>query len=170
MKCKTEKFERKIFKSLPAIVLALTGIFALTGCGQAPKTDKLSDNQIPDSAVDSTTSATTTAPEKTPQTTAQTSPTTKKSADSVDGMRPDFKSAMDSYEAFIDEYVAFMKKYNANPSDLGLIADYAKYMSKYSDMVDKFDEWENEDLNNTELAYYIDVQSRVTKKMLEVAN
>lgn len=29
--------------------------------------------------------------------------------DLVDGMRKDFKDAMDSYEAFMDEYVAFMK-------------------------------------------------------------
>ena len=87
----------------------------------------------------------------------------------VDGMRKDFKDAMDSYEAFMDEYVAFMKKYSDNPSDVGLLADYTKYMSKYADMVEKFDKWENEDLNDAELAYYIDVQARVSKKLLEVA-
>ena len=88
----------------------------------------------------------------------------------VDGMRKDFKDAMDSYEAFMDEYVAFMKKYSDNPSDVGLLADYTKYMSKYADMVDKFDKWESEDLNDAELAYYIDVQARVSKKLLEVSN
>ncbi len=30
----------------------------------------------------------------------------------VNGMRPKFKEAMDSYEAFYDEYCTFMKKYN----------------------------------------------------------
>ena len=89
--------------------------------------------------------------------------------DLVDGMRKDFKDAMDSYEAFMDEYVAFMKKYSDNPSDIGLLADYAKYMSKYADMVEKFDKWESEDLNDAELAYYIDVQARVSKKLLDVA-
>lgn len=89
--------------------------------------------------------------------------------DLVDGMRKDFKDAMDSYEAFMDEYVAFMKKYSDNPSDVGLLADYTKYMSKYADMVEKFDKWESEDLNDAELAYYIDVQARVSKKLLEVA-
>ena len=88
----------------------------------------------------------------------------------VDGMRKDFKDAMDSYEAFMDEYVAFMKKYSDNPSNVGLLADYTKYMSKYADMVDKFDKWESEDLNDAELAYYIDVQARVSKKLLEVSN
>ena len=76
---------------------------------------------------------------------------------------------MDSYESFIDEYVAFMKKYSDNPSDVSLLADYTKYMSKYADMVEKFDKWESEDLNDAELAYYIDVQARVSKKLLEVA-
>ena len=89
--------------------------------------------------------------------------------DLVDGMRKDFKDAMDSYEAFIDEYVAFMKKYSDNPSDVSLLADYTKYMSKYADMVEKFDKWGSEDLNDAELAYYIDVQARVSKKLLEVA-
>ena len=51
----------------------------------------------------------------------------------VNGMRKDFKEAMDSYEAFMNEYVAFMKKYNANPNDPTLMADYARYMSKYAD-------------------------------------
>ena len=89
--------------------------------------------------------------------------------DLVDGMRKDFKDAMDSYEAFMDEYVAFMKKYSDNPSEVGLLADYTKYMSKYADMVEKFDKWESEDLNDAELAYYIDVQARVSKKLLDVA-
>lgn len=87
----------------------------------------------------------------------------------VDGMRKDFKDAMDSYESFMDEYVAFMKKYSDNPSDVGLLADYTKYMSKYANMVEKFDKWESEDLNDAELAYYIDVQARVSKKLLDVA-
>ena len=69
----------------------------------------------------------------------------------------------------MDEYVAFMKKYKENPSDVSLLMDYAKYVSKYSDMVDKFDKWEDEDLNNEELSYYIEVSSRVTSKLLEVA-
>lgn len=88
----------------------------------------------------------------------------------INGMRKDFKDAMDSYETFMDEYVAFMKKYSDNPNDVGLLADYTKYMSKYADMVEKFDKWESEDLNDAELAYYIDVQTRVNKKLLEVAN
>ena len=92
-----------------------------------------------------------------------------KTAALVDGMRPDFKAAMDSYEAFMNEYVDFMKKYNNNPSDAELLSDYADYVSKYSDFVEDFDKWEDEEMNNTEAAYYIDVQARVSKKLLEIS-
>lgn len=87
----------------------------------------------------------------------------------VNGMRKDFKEAMDSYEAFMNEYVAFMKKYNANPNDPTLMADYARYMSKYADACEKFNQWESADMNDAETAYYIDVQARVSKKLLEAA-
>ena len=86
------------------------------------------------------------------------------------GLDPDFKAAMDSYEKFMDEYVAFMKKYSANPTDMSLLADYADYMSKYADFVKDFEKWEDEEMNAAETAYYIEVQSRVSKKLLEVAN
>ena len=119
----------------------------------------------------STTESATTEPSAETTAPSESNPTETKPNDTglVDGMRKDFKDAMDSYEAFIDEYVAFMKKYSDNPSDVSLLADYTKYMSKYADMVEKFDKWESEDLNDAELAYYIDVQARVSKKLLDVA-
>ncbi len=99
----------------------------------------------------------------------ETSKPVENSESNKDTIRSDFKKAMDSYEEFIDEYVAFMKKYANNPTDLSLLADYSDYMSKYSDFVEDFEKWESEDLNSAELAYYIDVQARVSKKLLEVA-
>ena len=76
---------------------------------------------------------------------------------------------MDSYETFMNEYVDFMKKYQDNPSDISLIGDYADYVKKYSDFVDDFEKWEDEEMNTAETAYYIDVQARVSKKLLEIA-
>lgn len=94
---------------------------------------------------------------------------TEESDDSVDGMRPEFKAAMDSYENFINEYVDFMKKYMANPSDMSFLMDYADYMSKYSDFVEDFAKWDDDDdMNTAEMAYYIDVQARVSKKLFEI--
>lgn len=85
------------------------------------------------------------------------------------GLDPDFKAAMDSYETFMNEYVYFMKKYSENPSDLELLADYADYVSKYSEFVEDFEKWEDEEMNTAETAYYIDVQARVSKKLLELS-
>lgn len=87
----------------------------------------------------------------------------------VNGMRKEFKDAMDVYESFIDDYVAFMKKYKSNPTDTTLLADYAKWISDYSDMASTFDKWENEELNNAELSYYVEVQTRASQKILESA-
>lgn len=84
------------------------------------------------------------------------------------GIRDDFKAAMDSYEAFINEYVDFINKYNANPTDLTLLSEYADYASKLIDMEAKFDQWNSDDLTNEELAYYLEVQTRVNQKLLEV--
>ena len=87
----------------------------------------------------------------------------------VEGMRPAFKEAMDSYEEFMTEYYDFMKKYSeSDGTDLGLLADYADYMRKYADMMQDFDAWEDGDLNTAELSYYIDIQARINKKLLEI--
>lgn len=85
------------------------------------------------------------------------------------GIGADFKSAMDSYEKFFDEYVAIMKKYANNPSDMSILGDYTKYMGKYAQMMEDFEKWESEDMNAAETAYYLEVQGRITKKLLEVA-
>ena len=86
------------------------------------------------------------------------------------GLSKEFKEAMDSYEAFIDEYVAFMKKYeNSNGTDMSLISDYTKYMTKLDDANKKFEKWNDSNMNTEESAYYIQVQTRVNKKLLEAA-
>ena len=85
------------------------------------------------------------------------------------GLDPDFKAAMDSYEDFMDEYVAFMKKYNENPTDLTLIGEYSEFMTEYAQFAEDFAKWENEEMNAAETAYYLEVQSRVSQKLLEVS-
>lgn len=173
------KTKRKPFALLLALAMALT----LSACGNS-STNGQPVPQTADAVVYDTTTATQTYPdsdtsettkpaEKTPEriteSTAKPASTTKQ-ADTVDGMRPEFKAAMDSYEKFMNEYVTFMKKYKANPSDLSILADYAEYMRKYADFVADFEKWEtDEKMNAAETAYYIDVQARVSKQLLEVA-
>lgn len=101
---------------------------------------------------------------------SESAPSAEGSTELVDGMRPEFKEAMDSYEEFFDEYIAFMNKYaESEGSDLTLLADYASYMSKYADMMADFEAWDNEDMNAAEAAYYLEVQTRINQKLLEIA-
>lgn len=83
------------------------------------------------------------------------------------GIRPDFKNAMDSYEKFMNQYCDFMIKYNKNPSDITLIKDYAKMVSDYDKYTKDFENWKSEDLNDEEMKYYLDVQNRVSKKLVD---
>lgn len=83
---------------------------------------------------------------------------------------PDFKTAMDSYEKFMDDYCIFMKKYaESGETDQNLLADYATYMTKYAKFCNDFEKWKDEEMSAAETAYYIEVQTRVNQKLLEVA-
>lgn len=112
------------------------------------------------------TSATTT-PSATPSATPSPTPSSSTST-SKSGMSSDFKKAMDSYEAFIDEYVSFMKKYAANPTDTALLSKYSSMMNKLSEQEAAFAKWNSSSLTAEEAAYYVQVQTRVSKKLLEV--
>lgn len=84
-------------------------------------------------------------------------------------IRPEVKEAIDSFEAFIDEYCEISKKYlSSSGTDLGIIADYTKFLSKYSDASKKMEDMED-DLNDAELKYYTEVMLRCDQKLLEVA-
>lgn len=88
----------------------------------------------------------------------------------ISEMRKEFKEAMDSYEKFFDEYVTFMKKYkDSNGADFTLLADYTKFLTQYTEMMKEFEEWESQELTTAETAYYIQVQGRISQKLLEVA-
>ena len=83
-------------------------------------------------------------------------------------IRPDIKEAIDSYEAFIDEYCAFMEDYNM--TDLSQLAKYGTLLSKELEMSEKFNAIQDEDLTSAESIYYSEVILRCAQKMLSVAN
>lgn len=132
---------------------------------EAPEAPEASEPENPEDG------GTADAPQDTAADTAVLPDTTPEtdSSDSANetGLRPDFKAAMDSYEAFMGEYCDFMAAYSENPSDLTLIGKYATYLEKYTKLTEDFDKWNSEDMNAAELAYYTEVQARVSKKLLE---
>ena len=89
------------------------------------------------------------------------------SGDGSDTIRSEFKEAMDSYEAFYTEYCEFMKEYSENPTDLTLLAKYSDMLVKAEEMNEAFEEWDEDELNSEELKYYLDVNNRVMKMLVD---
>lgn len=133
----------------------------------APATESTTEPTV-EATTEPTTAPTTEATTE-PTTEATTVPTTEAPAELIDGMRPEFKEAMDAYEAFYKEYCELLKKYTANPTDFSILGQYANMLTK-ADEVDKaFQKWDESDLNSEELKYYLDVNNRVLKMMVDVA-
>ena len=88
----------------------------------------------------------------------------------VDGMRPEFKEAMDAYESFYNEYCDLMAKYAKDPTDLAILGQYAGMLQKAGEMDAAFEKWDEDDLNSAELQYYLAVNSRVLQKLAGILN
>ena len=96
----------------------------------------------------------------------QTGGVEEKNTGAEDGVDPELKAFLDSYEDFVDEYIEFMQKYSANPTDLSLLAAYADIMQEYADFADKVEKYDSKDMSAADSAYYIEVTSRCSQKML----
>ena len=85
---------------------------------------------------------------------------------SKDSASSDIRKAIDSYEAFFDEYIAFMEKYKRNPSDLQLLADYMKFVDQYEKTMNELDALNDADMSAADREYYLDAMNRINKKLL----
>ena len=85
----------------------------------------------------------------------------------IDGMRPEIKDAIDSYEEFINTYCEFLENYDS--TNAMMLMKYAEMMNSYSELSVKFEAMEDEDLNDEELKYYTAVSLRCSSKILEAS-
>lgn len=76
-----------------------------------------------------------------------------------------WRQFLKNYEEFVDDYISFMKKYQANPTDTTLVADYIDMMTKVSEWSENADEIEDELNDSAELAEYTKEYVRITTKM-----
>ena len=86
------------------------------------------------------------------------------------GVTPEFKEAMDSYEAFFDEYCDFMQTMAEDPTNVTVMLQYADFMSQYAETMEKLDAIDEAELSPADDAYYIEVMARIDAKLLEAAN
>ncbi len=96
--------------------------------------------------------------------------TGESSGDGLSVISPEFKKTMDDYEAWFDHYCEVMKKYQDNPSDLGLMTEMTELLSEETTMLEQLENMDESEMNSAELAYYLEVTARIQGKLLEVAD
>lgn len=80
---------------------------------------------------------------------------------------PQWRQVLSDYEAFMNKYVDFMKKYKNSSDTSSMLADYSKLMKEYADWTKKIGDMKS-DLSGDDLSYYLEVMGRVSKKLSEV--
>ena len=98
---------------------------------------------------------------------APTAPPTPQPTAPPTGVSPEFKATMDSYEAFFDEYIAFMKAVSDDPTNTAMLLRYAAMMMKYTETVEKLEAIDESRLSPADDAYYLEVLMRIQVKLLE---
>lgn len=171
---KPKKKRKSIFKRWWFWVLAVIVIAGIAGrSGEKAQTKPCARQTAP---------VATSAPEATSKPTAD--PTTEPAAEPTgepttepqtavaqNEIRPEVKEFLDAYEACMDEYVEFMQKYmNADPTSMvSMMGDYYSILTRYTEFAEKIDAFDESELTNAELAYYLEVTKRVSQKLLSVA-
>ena len=79
------------------------------------------------------------------------------------------KAFLDSYEAFVEEYVLFMKKYMADPTNVSsMLKQYTEIMEKYNAFAEVIDKLDSAEMSEADALYYLEVTTRCTEKMLKI--
>ena len=96
---------------------------------------------------------------------AETSAAATEAAGDSDGVTPELKEFLDSYEEFMNEYCDFLDHYDSD--DLSQLMEYTSLMQKYAEYAEKADAYDEKDMSNADLKYYIDVTSRIEKRLID---
>ncbi len=152
-------------KKIAAIACAVCLAGSLSACGGGE--DRTEAETASDVAVESSgaLASEATAPEAQPS--AETVPSTS-AEPAADGVTPEFKEAMDSYEAFFDEYVDFMKAYQESGDAASMLAQYSDYMAQYSETMQKINGIDSDSLSEADALYYAEVSARIASKTAEL--
>lgn len=165
-------------KKVVLILVVVLLLLSLKACGagkkQSPTTTPTAATSVINTESEKAGKAGETEPEEAPAPTEPipevAEPEVTDEAESAEGIRPEFKNAMDSYEDFYVKYCEFMAEYKNNPTDMGLLMQYSQMMQQLVEMDEAFDTWESEDLSSEELKYYLEVNNRVMQMLVGVMN
>ena len=147
-------------KKYIAVIVALILMLTLAGCGKEEPTSAENDTGTAESydIVEEETDS------------AETSNSDDDSSGSDSGiLSPEFKKTMDDYVAWFDHYCDVMQRYKEDSSNLELLSEMTDLLTEETTMLEQMENMDQSEMNNAELAYYIDVTARIEKKLLEVA-
>ena len=85
---------------------------------------------------------------------------------SDDEVNPKLKKSLDTYEKFMDKYIKFMKKYKKDP--LKYMDEYADMLNEYTEEMEEIDDMDQGEFSTADAAYYLEVTSRVAKKLAKI--
>lgn len=85
------------------------------------------------------------------------------------GIRPEFKKSMESYEAFFDEYIEFMNAFKQDSTSLSMLTKYAEFMTKYEKAMSEMDKIDESELTDAEDKLFLETQLRINNKLAEAA-
>ena len=167
---KPKKKKKSIFRRWWFWVLAVIVIAGLAGrSGEKTQTEPTARQTAPAATAAPKATA---RPNAAPTAEPTEEPTPKpQTAVAENEIRPEVKEFLDAYEACMDEYVEFMQKYlNADPTSMvSMMGDYYSILARYTEFAEKIDAFDESELTNAELAYYLEVTNRVSQKLLRVA-
>ena len=172
---KPKKKKKSIFKRWWFWVLAVIVIAGMAGgSGAKTQTEPTARQSAPAAtAAPQATARPTAAPTAEPEAEPTAEPTPEpQTAVAENEIRPEVREFLNAYEAFMDEYVDFMQKYlNSDPTSMvSMMGDYYGILARYTEFEEKIDAFDESELTNAELAYYLEVTSRVSQKLLSVAD
>lgn len=149
-------------KKTTALILVLCTVFTLCACGSRAKSEEELKAELKQEILEEIREGESAG--ETPDKDAAGLP-------DAGGIRPEVKEFLDSYEAFMFEYADFIEKYtSAGPENImGIMGDYTEMLKRYAEFSEKIDEFDTDDLNSAELAYYLDVTNRVQQRLLSVS-
>ena len=85
------------------------------------------------------------------------------------GIRPEFKKSMESYEAFFDEYIEFMSSFKYEDAGLSALAKYTEFLTKYEKAMSEMDKIDESELTDAEDKLFLETQLRINNKLAEAA-
>ena len=89
----------------------------------------------------------------------------------IEEVDPEFKAALDQYEAFVNGYCDFLEAYLKADTDtqLSMMEDYAVWMSQYTEVMDAVRTLDacQDEMTPAQLSYYVEVTARVSQRMIE---